>query len=106
MRPLLFLVPLMLYANSARALGVDKFVHAVGSYGLTHASQAICNRATEGKHKTACLLTGIAIAGTIGAAKELLDQKRGTNTVKQSLHDGLADITGIGLAVIMIKIDF
>lgn len=103
---LMILGSLIFLPLSASALPLDKFAHAVGSYGLTHATQAICNRVTEGEHKTGCLITGVAVAGTIAAAKEVADQMRNKNTVKESLMDGAADVTGIGLAVIFIQIDF
>ena len=85
---------------------MDKAAHAGVSYGLTHATQAVCNSLTNGNHKTGCLVTGILVAGSIGAAKEVLDQKKGTNTVRQSLEDGAADVIGITTAVIFISIDF
>lgn len=98
---------IFLISSSTQAIvPLDKFAHAVGTYGLTHGSQAVCNRMTHGEHKTACLVTGVAIAASIAIAKEAVDQKKGANTVKQSLEDGVADVAGIGAAVIMIKIDF
>jgi hypothetical protein len=97
---------LLLNSDLEAGIPLDKFAHAVGTYGLTHGSQAVCNRMTHGEHRGKCLVLGVAVACTIAASKELVDQKRGANTVKQSLEDGVADVAGIGAAVIMIKVDF
>lgn len=97
---------LILFYEKTEAIGLDKYAHAVGSYGLTHSAQALCNRWTDGEHKTGCLVTGVVTAAAIGATKEILDQRAGRNNARQSLEDGAADAVGIGLAVLFIQIDF
>jgi hypothetical protein len=87
-------------------LNLDKIAHAVGTYGLTHATQAVCNRLTEGEHKCACLIAGVGVATAVAVGKEVYDLKRGSNTPSTSIKDGVADAVGIGAAVTFIMVDF
>ena len=50
----------------------------------------------------------IAIVGTlvVGLAKELYDQKKGTNTTKESVADILVNVLGITLGIIFINFIF
>jgi hypothetical protein len=87
-------------------LHLDKIAHAVGTYGLTHATQAVCNRLTDGEHKCACLIAGVGVATAVAVGKEVYDLKRGSNTPSTSIKDGVADAVGIGAAVTFIMVDF
>lgn len=88
------------------AVEADKVMHFGVSYALTHGTYAICETILDGENKLTCTIAGIAVSSLMGAAKEVSDQIKGTNTPKQSLQDGAADVLGTGTAALLIQIPF
>lgn len=85
---------------------LDKVAHAGVSYGITHATNSVCNVVTNNKSKVTCLVVGITTAATLGALKEASDIHDKRNTREQSSKDMLANFVGIGAASLFITINF
>lgn len=105
---LVLLACFMLETSSGVELDSEDVLHAsshIGaSYLITHATEVICTKIAGKEHKLTCTVTGAIVAASAGIAKEVLLDK-GESSRRHAI--GYAeDLTGIGLAVTFITIDF
>jgi hypothetical protein len=78
-------------------IGHDKYAHAGVSYGMMHSCQVITKKVTDLDKTESTIVCAIATLGA-GAARELTGNK--------DPDDMAANAVGVGLATIMISIDF
>jgi len=89
-------------------LGSEESVHFAAhlgsSYATVHGTEVICTKVLSKDKKLTCTIAGIALASIVGVVKEIVIDKGESNSkhAKGYMADGL----GIGLATVMIGIDF
>lgn len=88
-------------ARGSELIAVDKAAHFGISYGITHASYAVCKKISN--KKVPCLIGAAAFSTALGVTKELIDPSIGGN---RDIKDLAADLLGTGFAVTFISIEF
>lgn len=103
MKTLLLTFLALFLFTKAEAIGTDKYAHFGLSFAMTSTAYAACAAMTEDA-KNACLIGAAGGALLMGAAKEIADDDN--NTVPEHFRDLSADVLGIGLSVLTIRIAF
>lgn len=98
----LLICPTLNFAEESESSDVTHFAAHVGaSYAITHATEVVCTKSLGKEHRFACTLAGIATSLGAGMFKEhVLDGSQNHTSAYVS------NITGIGLAVTMIGVDW